>query len=277
MWVTRITVLYLGASYALALFLELAYLLRPRPLLRWLATVVGGAGVVAHTLFLAVALFVTPSETPLASQFVSLLLVAWIVAIFYFYGTLHHRRQAWGVFVLPVVLFLVVLATAFPPGESSGPEWLRGERLLPLVHGVLLLLAAVGACVGFVASVMYLFQAHRLKAKLPPGKGIRLLSLERLESMIRHAIVTCFPLLTLGLLTGVLLLVPRFAHVQVESWLDLRIVTTIVLWVVFGLLVYLRYGYRLRARRVALLTILAFALLVCTLAASHTVAQGGVP
>src|SRR5262249_38908490 len=108
-------------------------------------------------------------------------------------------------------------------------------------------------------------------------KGIRLLSLERLESMIRHAIVTCFPLLTLGLLTGVLLLVPRFAHVQVESWLDLRIVTTIVLWVVFGLLVYLRYGYRLRARRVALLTILAFALLVCTLAASHTVAQGGVP
>jgi len=275
MWVERVTVYCFGASYALALLLELVNLLRPRPYLRGLATFLGGAGLLAHTLFLAVALFITPAETPLASQFVSLLFIAWIVAIFYFYGTLHHRRQAWGIFVLPVIVFLVVLATAFPQGESAGPEWLRGDRLLPVVHGILLLLAAVGACVGFVASVMYLVQAHRLKTKTPPGQGIRLMSLERLEAMMRHAIVTCFPLLTAGLLTGVVLLVPRFG--QVESLLDLRIVSTIVLWLVFALLVYLRYGYHLRARRVALLTIVAFALLVCTLAASHTVAQGGAP
>jgi ABC-type uncharacterized transport system permease subunit len=275
MWVERTTVYCFGASYAVALLLELVNLLRPRPILRGLATVFGGAGLLAHTLFLAVALFVAPAETPLASQFVSLLFIAWIVAIFCFYGTLHHRRQAWGVFVLPVVLFLVVLATAFPNRESSGPEWLRGDRLLPLVHGVLLLLAAVGVCVGFVASVMYLAQAHRLRTKAPPGKGLRLMSLERLEAMIRHAIVTSFPLLTAGLLTGIALLVPRFADVQ--SWRDLRIVSTIVLWVVFALLLYLRYGYHLRGRRIALLTIVAFALLVCTLAASHTVAQGGAP
>ena len=275
MWVEKISVFCFGASYALALLLEVIHLLRPRPLLRGLATVSGGAGLLAHTLFLAVALFVAPAETPLASQFISLLLIAWIVAIFYFSGTLHHRRQAWGVFVLPVVLFLVVLATVFPRDESTGPDWLRGERFLPVVHGILLLMAAVGACVGFVASVMYLVQAHRLKVKLPPRKGLRLLSLERLEAMIRHAIVTCFPLLTAGLLTGVALLVPRFG--QIESWLDPRIVSTIVLWVVFALLLYLRYGYHLRARRVALLTIVAFVLLVCTLAASHTVAQGGAP
>jgi ABC-type uncharacterized transport system permease subunit len=275
MWFERIGIFCFGASYALALLLELGYLLRPRPVLRWLGTIFGGAGLIAHTLFLAVALFVAPAETPLASQFVSLLFIAWIVAIFYFYGTLHHRRQAWGVFVLPVVLFLVVLARAFPPDEATGPEWLRGERLLPLLHGILLLLAAVGTCVGFVGSVMYLVQAHRLKIKTLPGQGVRLMSLERLEAMIRHAIVTSFPLLTAGLMIGVVLLVPRFA--EVESWRDLRILSTVVLWVVFALLVYLRYGYHLRARRVALLTIVAFALLVCTLAASHTVAQGGAP
>lgn len=273
----RITVFCFGASYALALVLELIHLLRPRPILRLLAPVAGGAGLLAHTLFLAVALFITPSESPLASQFGSLLFIAWIVAIFYFSGALHHRRQAWGVFVLPLVLFLVVLATAFRPDRegASAPEWLRGERLLPVVHGLLLLLAAVGVCVGFVASVMYLVQAHRLKAKTLPGEGIRLMSLERLEAMIRHAIVTAFPLLTAGVLVGVVLLIPRWS--QMESWLDPRIISAGVLWLVFALLVYLRYGYRLRARRVALLTIVAFALLVCTLAATHTVAQGGVP
>jgi ABC-type uncharacterized transport system permease subunit len=277
MWFERVTVFCFAASYAIALVLELVNLLVPRSWLRWASTALGSAGLLAHTLYLATALFLAPQGPPLASQFVSLLFIAWIVAIFYLYGTLHHRRQAWGIFVLPLVLFLVVLATAFPAAseDSSGPEWLRGENLLGLVHGILLLLAAVGVCVGFVASIMYLVQSHRLKAKVLPGKGVRLLSLERLESMIRHAIVTAFPLLTAGILTGAVLLFSRFS--ELESWVDVRIISAVILWLVFALLVYLRYGHHLRARRMALLTIVAFALLVCTLAASHTIAQGGGP
>jgi ABC-type transport system involved in cytochrome c biogenesis permease subunit len=276
MWVERITVFCFGASYAIALLLELVYLLWPRSYLRILSNVLGGAGLFAHSLFLAATFFVTPGETPLSSQFVSLLFVAWILAIFCLYGALHHRRAAWGVFVLPLVLFLVVLATVFPSDRDAAgtPEWLRGERLLGLIHGALLLLAAVGVCVGFLASVMYLVQAHRLRTKTFPGHGMRLLSLERLEAMIRHSIMTSFPLLTAGVLVGVVLLIPRWS--QMASW-DPRIVSSGVLWLLFALLVYLRYGYHLRARRVALLTIVAFGLLVCTLAASHTLLQGGGP
>jgi ABC-type transport system involved in cytochrome c biogenesis permease subunit len=276
MWVERVTVFCFGASYALALLLELIHLLRPHAYLRLLSNLFGGAGLLAHTLFLAAMFFLTPADPRLASQFGSLVFVAWILAIFYLYGALHHRRQAWGVFVLPLVLFLVALATVFPPDRDnpSAPEWLRGDRFLPVIHGVLLLMGAVGVCVGFVASVMYLVQAHRLRTKTLAGKGIRLLSLERLEAMIRHAIMTAFPLLTAGVLVGVMLLIPRWSQMV---WLDPRIISTGVLWLLFALLVYLRYGYHLRARRVALLTIVAFGLLVCTLAASHTAAQGGGP
>ena len=278
MWLERITIFCFAASYGLALVLELINLLRPHALVRLLSTILGGAGLVAHTLFLAAAFFLARQGPPLASPYGSLLFIAWILAIFYFYGALHHHRHAWGVFVLPLVLFLVGLATAMPQDRddaNASIPWLRGERLLPLVHGLLLLLAAVGVCVGFVASVMYLVQAHRLKTKTLPGHGVRLMSLERLEAMIRHAIVTAFPLLTAGVLVGVALLLPRMS--EIESWLDLRIISAVVLWVVFALLVYLRYGYHLRGRRVALLTIVAFALLVCTLAFSHTVVQGGGP
>src|SRR5262249_56124815 len=81
-----------------------------------------------------------------------------------------------------------------------------GERFGVVLHAALVLLAAVGVCVGFVASVMYLVQVRRLKAKVPPGRGVRLLSLERLEEMNRRAVVLAFPLLTAGLLVGLALM-----------------------------------------------------------------------
>jgi ABC-type uncharacterized transport system permease subunit len=275
MWSERLTILCFAASYGLALVLELLHLFRPRPVLRLLGAVLGGAGLFAHTLYLARLIIAADQRPLLSSPFGSLLVLAWILAIFYVYGSIHHRRQAWGVFVLPVVLGLVVLSWALPgnASDASAPDWLRGERFLGTLHGTLLLLAAVGVCVGFLASVMYLVQARRLRAKTLPGQGVRLLSLERLEAMNRRAIVTAFPLLTAGVLMGLFLLIPRRAEIQ--SWTDPRIVGAAVLWLVFALLVYLRYGYHLRGRQVALLTIVAFVLLVATLASSHTVVQGG--
>jgi ABC-type transport system involved in cytochrome c biogenesis permease subunit len=270
----RITILCFAASYGVTVALELLQLVRPWALGRWLATAFGGAGLVAHSLFLLV------QRPPLSYQYGSLLFLAWILAVFYFYGSLHHRQLAWGVFVLPLVLGLVVLAAAFdkPPGEPAGPASLwsfRGEQFWAMIHGLLLLLAAVGVCVAFVASVMYLVQARRLRAKTLPGHGLRLLSLERLEEMSRRGINLAFPLLTAGVLVGVVLMVQRAD--QLQGWTDPRVLGAAVLWVVFALLLYLRYGYHLRGRHLAVLTIMAFALLVITLASSHTVVQGGGP
>jgi len=46
---------------------------------------------------------------------------------------------------------------------------------------------------------------------------------------------------------------------------------------VFAIVLYLRYGYHVRGRCVALLTILAFALLLSTRVTAHTGVQGGGP
>ena len=45
----------------------------------------------------------------------------------------------------------------------------------------------------------------------------------------------------------------------------------------FAILLYLRSGYHVRGRRLALLTILACALLLFTLVTAHTGVQGGGP
>jgi ABC-type transport system involved in cytochrome c biogenesis permease subunit len=269
-----ITILCFGASYAVALTLELLQLFQPRPVLRLLSLGFGGAGLLAHTLFV---LF---KPLTLASPFGSLVFLAWILAVFYLYGSIHHHHLAWGLFVLPLVLGLTVLAALLPeadgtPGSGSLHvlAFGRGERFWGVSHGSLVLLAAVGMCVGFVASVMYLVQVHRLRAKVHPGHGVRLLSLERLEAMNRRAIILAFPLLTLGLLVGITLLLQSEEYLA--DWTNPKVLSALGLWLVFALLALLRYGAHWRGRPMALLTIVAFVLLLGTLAVpAHSFVQG---
>lgn len=273
----KITIFCFAASYTVALVLELLQLVKPRPVLRLVGLGFGAAGLLAHTLYLLVQV---PEKTAtlLASPLWSLLFLAWILAVFYLYGTIHHRQQAWGVFVLPVVLALIGLARLAPLDEGSDRsdlsffESFRGDRFWGSIHGILLLLASVGVCVGFVASVMYLIQARRLRAKLPPGSGMKLLSLERLEEMNRRAVNLAFPFLTIGVIVGAVLMIHRSE--QLQGWADPKILGAVGLWVVVALLLYLRYGYHLRGRRLAQLTIAAFVLLLVTLVSSHSLVSG---
>ena len=175
-----------GLSYLCAFLLELARLMWPGKGWRIAGLVFGAAGVFAHTVYLML------NQPPLVAPYGSLLLLAWVLALFYLYGTVHHAKQAWAVFVLPLVIGLVglsfLLVAGSPEANSfSVPEWAAGERFWGAVHGILILLASVGVSVSFLASVMYLIQANRLRRKVAPGSVLPMLSLERLETMSRRA------------------------------------------------------------------------------------------
>ena len=255
-----------GTSYLLAWGCELARLRWPRPAVRWAAVALGAVGLFLHSVLLAVRL---PNP---AAAYGGTLAVAWVLAVFYLYGALHAPRRAWGVFVLPMVLGLVAVArfaVTPDPVETGLPEWASGNKLWGAVHGLFVLLAAVGVCVGCVASVMYLLQADRLRRKLNPLGGPGLLSLERLEAMNRRALNVSFPLLTLGLLLG-LILMPW--HELGGNWLNLKTLGTVGLWGVFGVLLYLRSAKAASGRRLAWLTVGAFGLMLAVLVAAHPLA-----
>jgi len=263
-----------GLSYLTAFLLELARLVWPRAGGGWriAALAFGGAGLLAHTYYI-----IAHQPTPAAPSG-SLLLLGWVLALFYLYGTIHHAKQAWAVFVLPVVIGLVGLSYVLLRAGNSTPPidvptWVSGERFWGAVHGTLILLAAVGVSVGFLASIMYLVQARRLRRKVNPGRVVPLFSLERLETMNRRALNLAFPLLTAGLLVGLLIVRHDFG----ESWWSLKVVSTAGLWVVFLVLLYLRYGAQVPPRRLAALSIAAFGLLLVALAAAHPFATGGTP
>jgi ABC-type uncharacterized transport system permease subunit len=261
-----------GLSYLLAFVFELARLVWPAFGWRIAALGLGAAGVFAHTAY------ITFNQPTPAAPYGSLLLLAWALALFYLYGTVHHARQAWAVFVLPLVIALVGLSlalatTAHETAPVDVPAWLSGPRFWGAAHGTLLLLASVGVSVGFLASVMYLIQARRVRNKVNPARVVPMLSLERLETMNRRAVNISFPLLTVGLLVGSLLL--SYDHGTTEEWVSLKVLSTAGLWVVFLVLLYLRYATNVPGRRLAAFSVAAFGLLLLALVASHPFVPGG--
>ena len=95
---------------------------------------------------------------PLSSWFDWLLLVAWGVAVVYLVITLRRPQAAYGVFMLPLVLVLIAVASLFRHAEPFP----RGQALYVwgIVHGVALMLGSVVVMLGFIAGVMYLVQSY---------------------------------------------------------------------------------------------------------------------
>ena len=62
-----------------------------------------------------------------------------------------------------------------------------------------------------------------------------------------------------------------------QEWENWKILSTVALWIVFAILLALRYGIHAGGRQVAWLTILAFGLLLLALMTAHPFAAGDSP
>lgn len=249
MELSRIGVTCFAASYGLALAHELARVYWPRRLLRWLATGFAIAGVLAQTLFL-LAIVIGQERLPIQSQFESLIAVAWLLALVYVYFLLRDRRLAGGLFVLPVVLGLVLFAGVVADRQPRPSDVDR--QTLAIAHGMLLLVGTVFVASSLVSAAMYLVKVRQLKSgtwDMP-----RLPSLERLERANALTIQAAWPLLTAGILLGFSL--------RRLSLVDPKVLSTVVAWLLFTVLVHWRHQPAHRGRKLAMLTIVAAALVL---------------
>jgi ABC-type transport system involved in cytochrome c biogenesis permease subunit len=227
-------------------------------------------GWIVQTAFLANIAFKTP-QALVTTPFESVMVLSWIVALIGLYLMVRSPKPvAVGLFVLPIVLGLVIVAGGFAPRRSDWPDWGGTTAFWGTVHGIFLLAGAVFACVAFLAGLMYLVQMRRLKSKRSGRTGLVLPSLEQSERINRGAITIAFPLLTFGLLIGMFLsLAVRSAATGARlehtlSWSDPKVVSALVMWVVFAVLLHARFSPALRGRSVMVLTIVAFSFLVFT-------------
>lgn len=252
------------ASYSVALLLELLRLMLRSPG-RILGTLgFTGAGILAQTIYIALRTSSIPDQTPpLSGWFDWLLLVAWGVAVVYMTSSLRRPQAAYGVFMLPLVLALIAVASLFRHAEPFP----RGQALhvWGLVHGMALMLGSVVVMLGFVSGSMYLVQSSRLKRKLPPQGGLKLPSLEWLQQATQRSLLFSSGLLAAGLLAGVVLnLLQRQATLP---WTDPVVWTSGILFVWLSVVLVFEALYKpaVQGRKVAYLTFASFVFLVLVL------------
>jgi ABC-type uncharacterized transport system permease subunit len=256
-----------SASYGVALALELSRLLF-RSGGRAVVTVgFAGAGLVAHTAFLYNRAL-TEAGPPLSSERDWYLVASWVLVVVYLHLAVLHPKTPFGLFLLPLVLGLIGTATFLAPSEPLARE--PASRIWGAIHGISIVLATVSVLVGFVAGLMYLGQARRLKHKRPSASRLRLPSLEWLRWTNSRAIILSTLMLGLGVLSGMVLNLINFRDkAERLSWNDPVVLSTWLLffWLLTAVILSAVYRPARQGHKVAYLTLASFVFFVLMLAA----------
>ncbi|HEX7380490.1 MAG TPA: hypothetical protein VF278_25475 [Pirellulales bacterium] len=261
----RTSILCFAACYCVALALEGSRLLFRSGVRGAILLAFGAAGFFAHTVYLAYRASSEPM--PLASEFDWYLVAAWLLAAVYLYLTLQLPRTAVGLFTLPLVLGLVLVAAKFA-NQQPFPRT-KASQFWGTLHGTFLLVGTVAVLTGFVAGVMHLVQSYRLKHKLPATQGFQLPSLEWLERANTRATIFSALALAIGFLSGLVLNLVNHSEHPGESvpWTDPVIWSSGILlaWMLAAALFSAAYRPARQGRKVAYLTVASFVFLAAVL------------
>jgi ABC-type transport system involved in cytochrome c biogenesis permease subunit len=260
-----------AASYAVALALEISRILFRSGIRGAVMLGFAAAGFFAHTVFL-VHRAAEATGSPLSSKQEWYLVTAWLLAGVYLYLAYFHPKNAFGVFVLPLVLALIGVGALAADAQPFARE--PASKVWGAIHGGSILLATVSMLVGFAAGVMYLGQAYRLKQKLPPMRGLQLPSLEWLQRVNSRAILISLLLMGVGILAGAVLNLINYERQLTQlPWSDPLVVSTMGLfgWLVLSTAIGVVYKPTRQGRKVAYLTVVSFVFLVIALGVGMSV------
>lgn len=215
-------------SYLVALVAEVLQFARARTrILRAMVFVWLLAGLVAHTAYLT-ARFQASGLPPLVgSSHDWLLVLAWlgvVASLLLGFST----KSSQGIFLLPAIVVLVLLAVSVD-SAPSGVERTGAGRWWAILHASSLVMGIALVAAASVSALMYLLQYRQLHGKLAWVRRLRLPNLERLTGINYWLVLSCFPLLTIGLLSGFALSAKATGD-GATVWRDSIVWVTIIVW-----------------------------------------------
>lgn len=252
--------------YGLAAVVYLAFLVRQWKPLATAGRVIVGAGLALHAVSLAMLL----SEQGGAPRDLSggLSTLAFLLLAIFFVLDLLYRMPVAGAFLLPAAL--AVLVPSFMVGTGSGFSESVRRPLLPLHISVALLgIAAFAAAAG--VAVMYLLMERQVKGKKFGLLFSRLPSLHFLDELNQKLVVAGFIALSITLVTGAFFV--SGASGFFWAWQPKEI-ATVVAWLVFASLLNARVFAGWQGKRVAVLTMAGFCILLVSFVSSYNVTGG---
>jgi len=190
----------LGASlliYFLASVLYLANLHIKNPHLSAYGTAAAVLGFFLQSVRLI--LRVLESGSPFATPPEAMFFLSWAIAAAYVVILLWFRLPAVGALAMP--LSVTALALWFRFHETGGERFAMSGWIKIHVYSVIASMALF--TVAFCCAVFYLVQNRLLKSKKLRGMFRRLPPLQMVDSLAFHLAAVGFPMLTLGIITGV--------------------------------------------------------------------------
>ena len=203
--------------------------------------------------------FVSLTELFLSGQIVwasvhnSESLLAFLSMTFFMVIYAVYRTTSPGVVVFPVVFFLTFVA-AFGEQPVLLTQFVSHKGWL-IAHIILIFTGYAALVLSFGASLLYLVQERRLKAKKPTSLTSFLPALEVIDQIGYRSLLLGFPFMTLGLLTGSIVAATTYGRVD---FLDPKILMSVRMWAVYMVMVFTRWNSGWRGRRAAFLATFAF-------------------
>jgi ABC-type uncharacterized transport system permease subunit len=197
---------------------------------------------------------------PWSSWAGSLNLFVWFVVGAYLIWGCRPRFRLLGLAVMPLAAALFLVAR-LGGGTRGGSRSAYGNVFLVL-HVGLVLAAFAGFTLAAALAALYLWQEGRLKSRAPDILTLRLPPLAALERLTWRTVLVSLPLLTLGLVAGIV------RSRQDRAAFDALEAVTLITWAVYGVFI----GVHPTGRRAAYLALGGFALVIVArlaLAGSH--------
>ncbi|MGA7644521.1 MAG: cytochrome c biogenesis protein CcsA, partial [Syntrophobacteraceae bacterium] len=179
----------------------------------------------------------------------SLCLFAWVFVVTYLILQIWLQLRILGSFVSPLAVVFMLSSSLLPSQIMLKSEFIKSGWVI--VHVACIFLANALFTLAFSVGVMYLLQERHIKKKNFGFLYERLPSLERLDSIAHYCIMSGFPLMTAGLITG-------FAYAAVVwhspwNW-DPKEILSLVTWIIYAVLVHERLAVGWRGSRAAWLS-----------------------
>ena len=232
-------------------------LFQKRPLYK-VASIILWAGFLCHTV-VVVLQCVETGHVPVQNLHETLSTFGWAVVGVFLILQLKLHLMVLGGLVAPLATLSVVIASMLPrPPVELAPLF---KGLWRTLHLGTLIVGNAAFAIACFAGIFYLIQERAIKDKKRGFFFRRLPSLKLLDSMGYASLVVGFPMLTFGVITGVIY--AQMVRGRFWSW-DPKEILGAITWLVYAALLHQRLAVGWQGRRAAIMTIVGFVILLFT-------------
>ncbi|SFS12507.1 ABC-type uncharacterized transport system, permease component [Granulicella pectinivorans] len=189
-------------------------------------------------------------------------LLALLLALAFLLVYWRYKTVSLGIFILPIVVLLTVVPAFRPSHENlalAHSNWI-------FLHVILLLAGYACLILSLLASLLYLVQERRLKAKSHLLPRVKLPPLDTIDQIALKTLLFGLPCMTAGLLIGSAV---AATTVGPAFFIDPKVLLSFAMWLAYVGMIHIRRISGLRGRRAVYLSTFVFFVVVTVWAANQ--------